>query len=136
MPWAGIQFDETHQNTLAQALIEQYHDQRVHDRLPERRRRQRRQGRLPGAELLGLTDRRPPDAVAELDRPARGPAVPVQSAASRASSESSPASTASFTASSRARGSSSARSTPSTRPCSATGAPATQTVCTSRGEAQ
>ena len=26
MPWAGIQFDETHQNTLAQALIEQYHD--------------------------------------------------------------------------------------------------------------
>jgi branched-chain amino acid transport system substrate-binding protein len=27
MPWAGIQFDETHQNTLAQSLIEQYHDQ-------------------------------------------------------------------------------------------------------------
>jgi branched-chain amino acid transport system substrate-binding protein len=26
MPWAGIQFDETHQNTLAQALIEQYHN--------------------------------------------------------------------------------------------------------------
>ena len=26
MPWAGIQFDETHQNTLAAALIEQYHD--------------------------------------------------------------------------------------------------------------
>jgi branched-chain amino acid transport system substrate-binding protein len=26
MPWAGIQFDETHQNTLAQALVEQYHD--------------------------------------------------------------------------------------------------------------
>jgi branched-chain amino acid transport system substrate-binding protein len=26
MPWSGIQFDETHQNTLAQALIEQYHD--------------------------------------------------------------------------------------------------------------
>jgi branched-chain amino acid transport system substrate-binding protein len=26
MPWAGIQFDETHQNTLAQPLIEQYHD--------------------------------------------------------------------------------------------------------------
>jgi branched-chain amino acid transport system substrate-binding protein len=24
MPWAGVQFDETHQNTLAQALIEQY----------------------------------------------------------------------------------------------------------------
>jgi branched-chain amino acid transport system substrate-binding protein len=28
MPWSGIQFDETHQNTLAQALIEQYHDRR------------------------------------------------------------------------------------------------------------
>ena len=28
MPWAGIQFDETHQNTLAQALIEQYHNRR------------------------------------------------------------------------------------------------------------
>jgi branched-chain amino acid transport system substrate-binding protein len=27
MPWAGIQFDETHQNTLAQPLIEQYHQQ-------------------------------------------------------------------------------------------------------------
>ena len=26
MPWAGIQFDETHQNTLAEALIEQYHN--------------------------------------------------------------------------------------------------------------
>jgi branched-chain amino acid transport system substrate-binding protein len=26
MPWAGIQFDETHQNTLAQPLIEQYHN--------------------------------------------------------------------------------------------------------------
>jgi branched-chain amino acid transport system substrate-binding protein len=26
MPWSGIQFDETHQNTLAQALIEQYHN--------------------------------------------------------------------------------------------------------------
>ena len=26
MPWAGIQFDETHQNTLAQALVEQYHN--------------------------------------------------------------------------------------------------------------
>jgi branched-chain amino acid transport system substrate-binding protein len=26
MPWAGIQFDETHQNTLAQSLIEQYHN--------------------------------------------------------------------------------------------------------------
>jgi branched-chain amino acid transport system substrate-binding protein len=26
MPWAGIQFDETHQNTLAQTLIEQYHN--------------------------------------------------------------------------------------------------------------
>jgi branched-chain amino acid transport system substrate-binding protein len=26
MPWAGIQFDETHQNTLASALIEQYHN--------------------------------------------------------------------------------------------------------------
>jgi branched-chain amino acid transport system substrate-binding protein len=26
MPWAGIQFDETHQNTLAQSLVEQYHD--------------------------------------------------------------------------------------------------------------
>ena len=24
MPWAGIQFDETHQNVLAQSLIEQY----------------------------------------------------------------------------------------------------------------
>jgi branched-chain amino acid transport system substrate-binding protein len=28
MPWAGIQFDETHQNTLAQTLVEQYHDQK------------------------------------------------------------------------------------------------------------
>ena len=26
MPWAGIQFDETHQNTLAQSLVEQYHN--------------------------------------------------------------------------------------------------------------
>jgi branched-chain amino acid transport system substrate-binding protein len=26
MPWGGIQFDETHQNTLAQPLIEQYHN--------------------------------------------------------------------------------------------------------------
>jgi branched-chain amino acid transport system substrate-binding protein len=26
MPWAGIQFDETHQNVLAQSLIEQYHN--------------------------------------------------------------------------------------------------------------
>jgi branched-chain amino acid transport system substrate-binding protein len=26
MPWAGIQFDETHQNTLTSALIEQYHN--------------------------------------------------------------------------------------------------------------
>lgn len=26
MPWAGIQFDETHQNTLAQPLVEQYHN--------------------------------------------------------------------------------------------------------------
>ncbi len=26
MPWGGIQFDETHQNTLAEALIEQYHN--------------------------------------------------------------------------------------------------------------
>jgi branched-chain amino acid transport system substrate-binding protein len=26
MPWAGIQFDETHQNVLAQNLIEQYHN--------------------------------------------------------------------------------------------------------------
>jgi branched-chain amino acid transport system substrate-binding protein len=26
MPWAGIQFDETHQNTLSQALVEQYHN--------------------------------------------------------------------------------------------------------------
>ena len=24
MPWAGIQFDETHQNMLAQALVEQF----------------------------------------------------------------------------------------------------------------
>ena len=24
MPWAGIQFDETHQNVLAQALVEQF----------------------------------------------------------------------------------------------------------------
>ena len=28
MPWAGIQFDETHQNTLAQTLVEQYHNQK------------------------------------------------------------------------------------------------------------
>jgi branched-chain amino acid transport system substrate-binding protein len=26
MPWAGIQFDETHQNVLAQTLIEQFGD--------------------------------------------------------------------------------------------------------------
>ena len=24
MPWAGIQFDETHQNVLAQTLVEQF----------------------------------------------------------------------------------------------------------------
>ena len=53
MPWAGIQFDETHQNALAQSLIEQYHQQDVHDRLPERRRRQRLQVVYPAPNSFG-----------------------------------------------------------------------------------